>query len=134
MIGKIIGEIFGLAISLFILNGIPVWHVPFITDAYLTWLPVANVAVSLNFLLHLLRIVTPNHLFGHFFRLLSNLVDLVSTVVLLRLFPFNFSFLFANAQLTTQVVKLGLYAVVIAESIAILVEFIGLITSAQETK
>ena len=86
---EIFGELIGLIISILIaIYLMP--KLPFVTDSYPTWLPITITTSILNTCFHIGKYLSKRPLV-HAFEALSNLTSLYAIVMLIKIYPFDFS-------------------------------------------
>jgi len=87
----VIGEIVGMIAGLFVVNSIPSWHLSFITDSYLSYLPYANIAIVATGIVKVCMYLSPWYRVQKFFEALSHLISIAILSLFISLRPFDFA-------------------------------------------
>ena len=128
--GDVIGGIISVAISIGMLIFINYYYdvIPVLTEDFEKWIPYANASLTVTIVGQILLIFFSKGFFKHFIQLVTNIVSLVSSIALLRIYPFDLTqkFIFVWPKF---VVDLFLYVAIIGTGIAILVNFVKMFTS-----
>jgi len=113
-------------ILLGILNTLPGWHLPFITDQFSTVLWAFNLSVGANIVANILFLIYDAAWFYHIAQIVLNGFGLLVVYTLYRVFPFAFG------PLGNQIARLALLAGMLGLGIATLVEVVGLARAGAE--
>ncbi len=119
---KVVGEILGAGIGLFVINNLLSWPIPFITSRFALYVPIANMAIVLTTILKIAYHALSWTRFRFVFLVGSHLVGIWSLSNLATIFPFDFSVLGIN--FLNPLVHLSLIIAVFALSIAIIVDVV----------
>jgi len=87
----VFGEIIGAVVGLYVANSIPSWHIPVITDAYLLYLPYANMAIITTCIVKILMHLSPWYRLQQACEGVSHIISIFSLYMLLTIHPFDFS-------------------------------------------
>jgi len=87
----VFGEIIGAVVGLYVANSIPSWHIPVITNAYLLYLPYANMAIIGTCIVKILMHLSPWYRLQRVFEGITELIGIFSLYMLLTIFPFDFT-------------------------------------------
>jgi uncharacterized membrane protein len=112
------------------IGGASVWvRDPLVTASFSAWLPVVNFAIAFAIAAHILMLAIDKYALREGLHLLIDIFSLVSTAVLLSIFPFDFSPFGGPAYAVDVSVHVTLIFVIVGVSIGILVRFIKLIVT-----
>lgn len=113
-------------------NGRRMWYqTPLITDDYYTWLPILITTLVLTIGGHIIMIIYDKYWLRQTIHIILNIMSVVTVVMLVSIFPFDFSVLPGTnvESIVTVSVTIALIAVAIGISIGTLVMFIKVIVN-----
>lgn len=109
-------------VLLYLANGAPDWNVPFITNDWPDVLWALNLSLGATLVANVLFLAFDPWWFRRAAQVVLNAFSILSTLVMYRVFPFEF-----GRPLYNQVARVALLVAVIALAIAIIVEFVSLV-------
>ncbi|HCM81923.1 MAG: hypothetical protein UW22_C0077G0002 [Candidatus Gottesmanbacteria bacterium GW2011_GWB1_44_11c] len=115
----VFGEIIGAIVGLYVVNSIPSWHLSFITDAYLLYLPYANTAIIGACVVRMLMHLSPWYRLQMLFEGLFQIIGIFSLYMLLTVFPFDFGSI--NKIEINSLLRFGFNIAIVALFLALLV-------------
>lgn len=121
---KIFGELFGLAIGLFIIIKI-IPLLPFVTDMYRVWLPIGIWTTIVGSVLKIFKHAGELNITKRLFEIANILVSLYSTLMLIKIFPFDFNRIGYGS--VNDVFRFALNIAILAMMIGLAVNFLRIL-------
>lgn len=116
-------------ILLYVFNNLLNWHIYFITPAFNEVLWIINLSIIASIIGNALLLLYHPEWSRHVTKIILNIIAFIVVYFLYKVFPFNFNNSFLNGGLTILLI-LGM----IGLAVAIIVEFVQLITGKPENK
>lgn len=117
------GETLGALIGWYILTHISGWNFSWITEGYLQWLPIALFALGVDYVCDIARILWQKQPVRHLCKIVANLANFASTVMFLKIFPFQFPDSYAFIALVFKFALVISLVVMLIESTVRLFQF-----------
>lgn len=124
-----VASIIGNIIILVILNLLPRFHLSFISEGYFSVLWVFNVIIPLQILGYILLLLYNPLWFQHIIKFLQNLLGVIGTFVLIKIFPFNFW----GISLLNIIVRIVFILVLVVTAISCIVSLIKFLSGSNIT-
>jgi len=110
---SLFGETLSALINWYVLTHVVSWNFTWITPSYTQWLPIALTVLGIDYACDLAQILFHKKPIRHLFKIIANVANFVSVVMLLRIFPLQFpesfsyvAFFFKLALIISLVVML----------------------------
>jgi hypothetical protein len=128
--GRIMGSLWGILWILIFLFFITTFYrfIPFITDAFAGWVPIAIITMGITIIIHIVLILVDKRLIRGILKIIIDVLSLISNLALLAIFPFDFSTI-TELQWIGPVVQIVLAVICFALIVAIIVKTVTLLTS-----
>ncbi|MEN8614265.1 DUF4870 domain-containing protein [Dehalogenimonas sp. THU2] len=111
-------------------GGVTIWkRYPVFTEEISLWLPILTLTLMLTIVVHIILIIIDKYLLRELSTICLNIFSLITVLVLLAIFPFDFSAIpdTTAADITQTSVTIALILIVTAITIGVLVKFIKLV-------
>jgi len=128
----IIAEIVVAVISLYLVQHLLEWQIPFVTSSWTLWLPVATTVITANAIIRSFMHIMPEPRSKGVFEILSILTSIYSTYWLLIIFPFDFSAV--NLLFLNGLIRLALLISLFALTLSAIVTLFKIIFGHTSTK
>lgn len=114
-VGAYIAGVVANAIVLYLVNKVPDWNLPFIVDGYTGVLWALNLSILVQLAGNAMLIFFHPRFVHYLAQVVFNLVSLLAIVVLVSVFPFDFSFI---AGFINTITRIALIVAAVATGIA----------------